>query len=292
MKLRKSCTVIVALALLAACGSEAPPKYYGFLYFGAGGYLGKFSLRDGSTSIVSSAGNANIRRVDEMYGTRVLLSLDAIENNREVAKISWLDVRTLQDTSLFGGVAAVWLPDVDTYIYDDGSRLSAASTNPDYVTDNVIMEHRLNALAEILVVSGTAVLFQSGHAERRRLWRYDADTAVLVELVALGRLCGLRHAVWVSSRGLLACRSETTGRYMLVSLDGETLGELALPEGNEFRAIEYVDDQQLIVLKEPWRSALLGQPRSAVWVHELESGVTRRISRHQHLGNATAYRRD
>ncbi|MEL7185475.1 MAG: hypothetical protein AAFN50_03430, partial [Pseudomonadota bacterium] len=265
---------------------------HGHLYFGAGGYLGKFSLADGSSDVVTGVGNANIREVDELYGKRLLLSLDAIENNREVAKITWLDVRTLQDTTLFAGVAAVWVPDVKTYVYDDGSRLSAASTHSDFRTDNVIMDHRINDIAEILVVSGTAILFQVGYAERREVWHYEVGSQALTKLQAVNRVCGLRHSVWIAAQNLLACRSESTGRYVLVGLDGEVSAELPLPDGHDFEAIEYIADQQLIVFSEPWRSALIRQPRNAVWVHELQSGRSERIAEHQYLGNSTAYRRE
>lgn len=292
MKLIKHVAVIVVACLLLGCGGDAVPKYHGFLYFGAGSYLGKFSLRDGSSSIVSSVGNANIREVDQLHGSRLLLSLDAIENNREVAKITWLDVRTLQDTALFAGVAAVWVPDVQTYIYDDGSRLSAASTHRDYVTDNVIMDHRINDLAEILVVSPTSIVFQIGFRERRRIWQYDVDSASTAELEPLANVCSLRHSAWISVRRQLACKTQSSGDYVLVGLDGQVAAMLALPEGREFEALEYVPDQDLLIFSEPWRSAVMEEPRTAVWAYDFDSGDTHRISEHQYLGNSTVYRRE
>lgn len=284
---------MIAVGLfLAACGGEPAPKYHGFLYFGAGGYLGKFSLRDGSSSIVVSVGDANVREVDALHGSRLLLSLDAIENNRDVAKIVWFDTRTFQQSALYAGVAAVWLPDVHTYIYDDGSRLSAASTHRDFITDNVVMEHRINELVDILVISPASAVFQIGLAEHSRVWRYDAGLADLSELAELATTCSLRHAAWVKSREQLACRSRTTGAYILVGLDGETTQTLALPDEREFEILEYVPDQELLVLVEPWRTTVFKQPRTAVWVYELESGETHRIAKHQYLGRSAAYRRE
>lgn len=288
----KQVIVIAVAVLIAACSGDPPPKYYGFLYFGAGGYLGKFSLRDGSSSIVRGVGDANIREVDELHDSRVLLSLDAIENDREVAKIAWLDVRTFQDTTLFAGVAAVWLPEVHTYIYDDGSRLSAASTHRDFETDNVILDHRINDVTEIVPVSPSSVVFELGQDERRKIWHYDAGSAELVELDRFAEICSLQHSSWIVPRHQMACRSEVTGAYVLIGLDGEIAGTLALPEGREQQALEYIADQNLLVFVEPWRTAVFGQPRIAVWVHELDTANTHRIAKHQHLGRSTAYRRE
>lgn len=278
--------------LLASCSGETPPKYHGFLYFGAGGYLGKFSLRDGSSSIVSGVGDANIREVDELYGTRVLLAIDSNENNQDVARIIWVDVKTFQDTALYAGVAAAWIPDVHTYIYDDGSRLSAASTHRDYVTDNVIMDHRINDLVEMLVVSPSSVVFEMGRDERRKIWRYDAGTAELTELEQLANVCSLRHSAWIAPDNEVACKSETTGEYVRVSLGGEVGSTLELPADREFEAIEYVADQDLLVFVERWNTAVINTPRAAVWVHELDTGETVRIAKHQYLGRSTAYLRE
>lgn len=288
----KQLAVTIVVLLIAGCGGDPTPKYYGFLYFGAGEYLGKLSLRDGSSSIVRSVGEANIREVDGLHGRRVLLSIDALENNREVSRIIWVDVETFQDTSLFAGVAAVWLPDVHTYIYDDGSRLSAASTHRDFVTDNVIMDHRINDLAEMLVVSPTAVVFEVGQDERRQIWHYDAGFAELRELADLADTCSLRHSAWLASSSQIVCRSLSSGQYVTVGLDGKVADVLALPDEREFEVLEYVADQNILVLVEHWRTALFDRPRAAVWVHELDTGATVRIAKHQYLGRSTTYMRD
>lgn len=288
----KQLSVIAVILLIAGCTGEPPPKYYGFLYFGAGEYLGKFSLRDGSSSIVKSVGEANIRDVEELEGARVLLSIDAMENDREVSRIIWVDVATFQDKSLYGGVTAVWLPELHTYIYDDETRLSAASASRDFATDNVIMDHRINGLIEILVVSPWSAIFEIGRDERRKIWHYDAGTAELTEMEQFANVCSLRHSVWIARDKEVACRSEVTGEYMRVSLDGDVGDVIELPEGKEFEAIEYVADQNLLVFVERWNTAVINRPRAAVWVHELDTGVTVRIAKHQHLGRSTAYLRE
>ena len=106
----------------------------------------------------------------ELYGRRVLLSIDALENNREVSR-DYLGRRPRPSRirPCSAGVAAVWLPGCCTLIYtttDHGCPLHRRIAI--IVTDNVIMDHRINDLAEMLVVSpyGSNV-FEVGQDERQ-----------------------------------------------------------------------------------------------------------------------------
>ena len=79
---------------------------------------------------------------------------------------------------------------------------------------------------------------------------------------------------------------------MRVGLDGEVGDVLNLPADREFEAIEYVADQNLLIFVERWNTAVINRPRSAVWVHELDTGETVRIAKQQHLGRSTVYLRE
>ena len=287
----KLSALLMLCASFAACETRTEHKLHGVLYFGAGSYLGAFNIGDGSSTVVSSVGDANIRDVHEMQGNRVLLVMDVFENTREVSRISWLDTRTLQITALFQGVKVAWLPEFETYVYDDGARLSAVSLSLDQDTDNAILTHRLNAVSTIHVVSESAVIFDAGPRDARTIHHYDVETRILTSLDALAATCNLRASVWVADKQKIACRAFAEGgRYVLSSLDASDAIPLALPEDRRFRAVKALPGQGALIVTEVTPARSGGRPDLPVSAFMLESGELLPISGNQHLGDSVAYR--
>ena len=73
-----------------------------------------------------------------------------------------------------------------------------------------------------------------------------------------------------------------------IDLDGTVRGSLALPEGKQFLALAYSQDQHSLFLTERWQS-LWGAERFAVWSYDFISGQSYRIVRNQYLGNSAVY---
>ena len=286
-------SIPVAAILLAACEAKPTSGAQGKLYFGAGGYLGRFDLADGSSEVVASVGQANIREVHDLVGPRVLLVMDVFENQRQISRISWLDVRTLQVTALFSGVAVAYLPDIETYVYDSGVRLAAASTNPDYTTSNVILEHAPNHISSLIPVSGQALIFASREKSRQVIYHYDALTASLQPLDRLAAVCDLDGAVWIHERRLLACPAADAGdAYRLVDLQGRTAGKLGISGVGQFRIVYALAGQPWLIATERRAGSFGGRPTTAVWALHLDTGEQFELAENQHLGAAVAWMRD
>lgn len=287
-------TGLAALAglCLAACGPAEPSGYHGALYFGKGPYLMRFSLSDGSLSVVDNLGDKTIREVSRFGRDRLLIAETALVNRRTVARISWIDPETGESSALYSGVVGRYLDEAGVVVYDDGSKLYAVPQLGPGSTE-VILPHRSNELNRMIEVSGSTLLFETGEAGARVISAWHAMTGELRELDALSAVCELYGAVWIGSLQRLACskRAEAgvDAAYVLVDLDGVIHGQLDLPEGRQFHALTYVDSQQVLVLRETWYAWLGNQQRSAVWLHDISSGASLRLARQQNLGDSVVY---
>ena len=285
-------TIVAALSislLLTGCGKEPARQYHGLLYFGAGAYLGQFNLADGSSSVVVGVGDANIREVHEMQRNRVLLVLDVFESTRNVTKISWLDTKTYQVMALFQGTKVAWFPEYETYLYDDGVRLSAVTLSEDQDTDNIILDHRLNAVTTLHVVSESRAIFDAGPRDAPTIHQYDVVTRQTWDLEKLAELCHFRGSAWISDRNKLACRSRADGdRFLLTDIDGFDVESLPLPEGRQFRLIKEITGQNALVVSEQISSRVGGKQELPVFVMDLDTGELTEISGDQHLGESVA----
>ncbi|MCH9694072.1 MAG: hypothetical protein K0U72_06145 [Gammaproteobacteria bacterium] len=276
---------------LTACGRGPDSQATGYLYFAAGSYLGQFDLSDGSSTVVANLNDANIKRVSELGGDRILLSLVASSNNREINRISWIDVKTGQLTNLYEGVLAVYLPETRTYVYDDGSRLLAAATTTRFETDAEILRHRLFDATAIIPVSGEELLFEVGRQQDRQVFRYNVMSGNLQELPKLAARCELRDALFLFDVGQLACASaQDNSEYILSTLAGELLSVVDAPKSIGLRALLYVPQLDAIIFSENYTTWLSGERRSRVWMHELSSGRNSVLSENQSLGTSIVYR--
>ena len=283
---------VLLVPALVSCGSEGQSGYHGYLYFAKSHYLMRFGLRDGSLSVVTNLGDKTILDLSNFLENRLLIAESASINRKAIRRISWVDVNTGQTAALYSGVLARYVEGSGVVVYDDGDRLFAVALSG--VSDSeTIFTHKVNQVSTVMVVSKDTVLFETNEAGDWRIRSYNVVTGTLQTLDRLSGVCRLDQAVWVNDLEQLACKdrsnqSEVT-RFILTNLDGDVISTLALPEGKRFDALAYISGQSALVLKESWRGFFGGQEKSAIWVHNIESGESHRLVKNQHLGSSVVY---
>ena len=77
-----------------------------------------------------------------------------------------------------------------------------------------------------------------------------------------------------------------------MSLAGEVLGRLDLPDAGPFRALAHLHDQDALVLSESWQTLIGDNTRHAIWIYDLGSNRKMRLVKNQELGSHVVYRAD
>ena len=93
--------IIGCITALSACGQQAPHGYVGYLFFAQGNYLTRFSLRDGSISVVANFGDMTIREIKPFGEKRLFLAGTAAIGQKTVPRISWIDLETGEKVSQY-----------------------------------------------------------------------------------------------------------------------------------------------------------------------------------------------
>jgi hypothetical protein len=286
-------SMVLLMAALSACGPQPPHGYTGYLYFAQGNYLTRFSLRDGSLSVVANFGDMTIREINAFGAKRLLLSGTAAIGRKTTPRISWIDLETGEKVAQYSGILARYMENANVIIYDDGIKLYAIPQGANGGPDEVIDSHGLNRITTVLEVSNDTLLFETGESGQRVIHAWDAVTGQQKVLEELTAACELVGAVWLESLGQVACRKRASpvelSEYLFVDLDGRVEGRLPLPEGKRFTALAYIPGQSALVLKESWNRAIGDQERSAVWIHNVKTGKNTRLSKHQNLGNSVVF---
>jgi hypothetical protein len=296
--MRRSVYMLLFLTLaplLVACGPSDERAFHGYLYFIQGPYLMRFSLRDDSLSMVTHLGNRTVREISPFGEGRLLVSETASVNRRNVARISWLDLKTGQSESLYSGVRARFVDAAGAIVYDDGGKLYSVSLAGDSGIDPVVMSHARNRLSAMVRVGGGTLLFETLEDEKPVVYAYRADTGELAKLESFATSCRLDGAVWIDDLDRLACRErngdddEAGHGYVFADLDGRLTGRPSLPEGDRFLALTYIRDQGVIVFRESRESMLGGQREYALWAHDVHSGENHLLTESQNLGTSVVY---
>jgi len=283
---------ILLIPAVVSCGSKDQTGYHGYLYFAQTHYLMRFSLKDGSLSVVTNLGDETINDISNFLEGRLLIAESARINRKEIRRISWVDVNTGQTAALYAGVLARYLAGPGIVVYDDGDRLYAVALSGDSESET-IFTHNTNPVSSVLVAANDTVLFEASDGEAWLIRSYDVITGTLKPLDRLSRVCRLDQAVWINDLEQLACKERsnqmTDARYVLTNLDGDVSGALALPEGKNFDLLTYVSGQNALILKESWYSIFGGQEKSAIWVYNMQSGESHRLVENQDLGSSVVY---
>jgi len=190
-------------------------------------------------------------------------------------------------------VLAAYLPATQTYVYDDGSRLLAASRSADFPTDAEIYRHRLFDATAIIPVSGEEFLFEVGRQQERRVFRYNVLSGDLLEEQNLAARCELRDALFLPDRDQLVCAGAgNSGEYIISTLVGEQQSIVSTPGSGVLRALLYVRQLNAILFSEQYTTWLAGERRTRIWLHDLSNGQNSVVSDNQSLGVASVYRVD
>lgn len=285
----------IALALaLAACTEQTGSDRHGRLYFAAGNYIGEFDLADGKSDAVINLGDVVIDDVAAYGDDDLLLTMRVYSNGREVSQINRLRLRTGEILTLFPGLMAKQMPAANAVIFDDGSQLMATHRQRGYRDETRIDFHGFNARPMLIVMSDSEVLYTRTVDGETLIHGYDVVADQSVAYPELSRVCTLSHAVWLSQEDALLCRqlgeNGRFGDYVLATLAGDIVATPSLPPDIELRALVDVPDQGLVVFTERAEGWAGGQPRYAVWLHDLASGDTQRINKDQYLGTTAVYR--
>lgn len=286
-------SVLTFCVLLGACAPAASPEISGSLYFGSGNYLAQLALRNGSTDIVASIGDAEIREIGPKDGRRILLSVYGPVNQKNSHRLVLFDLETRQQLTFFEGRFGRYLADGQTLVYDDGARLWATWKRVNYWEKVEVAQHAFNAALRIVPVSDTAFLYSIGRESDAPLYLFDTELRQSTALENLARVCRLDGAIWIEARSELLCRAGAPGNsdvaYVFAGLDGVISGPMQLPPDRIFRALAYLPDRDAVVLSESWKTWLSGRQKWAVWVYDIGSADASRILEHQYLGNTVIY---
>lgn len=280
---------------LASCQPSGEGKYRGYLYFVQNPYLMRFSLRDSSLEAVTHLGKTKVREISEFGEGRLLFTETASMNRKNVARISWLDLKTGRTQALYSGVQARYIARADAMVYDDGSRLYLIKQADGTETTSEILSHKRHRLSAMLEVSNGRLLLEIVEDGLPVIQSYRAVDGSLTPLDRLAKVCTLKGAVWIEDLEQLACRERTDGDsrskagYVFVDLDGQILSRPSFPEAEKWLALAYISNQGVLILNQTWISQIDGSENSAVWVHDVRSGENHELSDSLDLGSSVVY---
>lgn len=284
-------TLLLCVALVS-CDARRSTEYQGGLYFGQGSYLMRYSMQDGGLSVVGHLGDTVIREISPLRSDHLLIAESAWANERPVPRISWFSLETGESVDLYAGLHARFLASPNTIVYDDGEHLYAVPQIPG--SDNiVIFTHQKNQLVHLLEATPGLLLFETREAGTRVIRSWHASSGELRKLDALTDACRLNGAVWITPLQRMACKRRSgtfaEAEYVLAALDGTVERPLRLPTDKQFRALTFIEDQNALVLSETWRGMLGKQDQQSVWVQDIRTGESHRLSGDVNLGISAVY---
>jgi hypothetical protein len=287
--------VLALVPLLLACQPSGENTYRGYLYFAQGSYLMRISLREASFEVATHLGDKQIREISDFGEGRLLIAETASINRKNVARISWVDLKTGQLQAMYPGVKARFIAVADAIVYDDGSRLYSVTQQDGAELSSQVLSHKRFQLSDMVEVSNGRLLIEMLEDGIPGIVVYHAEAGTLTRLQPLAQLCGLKGAVWIDDLEQLACRERAQAEeganhdYVFANLEGEVLSRPALPDGGNFLALSYISNQGALVFKESWISEFDGQRKSAVWMHDPRSGENQLITDTVNLGSSVVY---
>ena len=275
---------------IVACTADEKDELRGSLYFAYGPYVALLDLRDGSTSVATNLGDAEIQSLSPQLDNRLLLTVFGNENQRDAHRLVLYDLETQQTLTLLNGREGHYLPGTRTLVFDDGVRI--------YITEKIkgawekteVVEHRYNAVVEIVPISATRFIYRVADGP---LFVYDKTAGRSIALSGLDQVCRPDRALWIERREQMLCqvrREDGTFEYAFVGLDGSKHEMLPLPAAQDFRPVAWLADQDTLVLTEQWFSWFTKRPRSAIWILRIDTGDVYRLVDDQYLGESVFYR--
>lgn len=286
--------VMLLVAMCVACDTPDRPGPGGYIYFGSGNYLGKFSLRDGSSQIVAYLGDLSAIAVSPYSDGDFLLTVRRVVNQQDTRMIGRFEVVQNHYKTLFVGDSAVYLPDREITVYDDGFAIQTSRIEDRERKITTVYSHGHHERITLVTISDREILFQVDAGDKHNIFHYDATTEVITELNALARECDLVGALWVEGKERMLCHRPGDPRanreYRFVALDGIAGDELPLPTENVFLPVAHLPEKQLLVLTELWQGMWSRKARYGVWIYDMESRESYRLAKDQYLGEHVVYK--
>jgi len=284
-------SLLVGLFVLQGCGPGEQREYRGDLYFGTGAYLARLDLRNGNVSLLANLGDTVIREIAEFGDEQLLLSVFGPVNHENTFRLMQYELDGGGLATLLTGRHGRYLPEPEALLFGDGSRLKMRVYGGRAMEESVIARHRVGAGVHIMQISATEFIY--GIDTDTTIHRFDVESFESRPLQALSSQCRLDGALWIAQRDALLCkRGGAAGDYAFVSLSGDVLASLDIPDARAFRAVAHLHDQDAVVLTEAWNTFLGDNTRYAVWIYELSSGRKVRLVKDQVLGSHVVYRAD
>ncbi len=286
--------VVLLVAMCGACDAPARSGPGGYLYFGSGNYLGKFSLHDGSSQIVAYLGDLSAIAVGPYSDGDLLLTVRRVVNQQDTRMIGRFDVAQNHYKTLFVGDSAVYLPDREITVYDDGFAIQTSRIEDRERKITTVYSHDHHERVTMVTISDREILFQISAGDSRRVFHYDSATEILNELGGFSAECDLEGALWVAEREQVLCHRPGDPRanreYRFVSPDGAVGDDLDLPTENVFLPVAYLPEKRLLVLTELWQGSWSTKVRYGVWIYALDSGESYRLAKDQYLGEHVVFK--
>jgi hypothetical protein len=287
--LRALLAVLIGGLVVGGCVSDDRDELRGSLYFAAGKYLAALDLRDGSTSVVSNLGDAEILSLGPQLDDRLLLNVIAVENQRSMHQLMLYDIGTRQRLTLLNGRSGRYLPGTKVLVFDDGVRTWITERKRGNWEKTEVVQHRYGADVDVMPITATRFIYRVADGP---LFVFDRTASRSIQLVGLDLLCPFDRALWMAGREQMLCRvrrDDGTFEYSFVGLDGTRHESLPLPGDRDLRPLAYLPDQDILVLTERWQGAISDRWKWGVWVYHFDSEEIYRLLDDQYLGDTVVY---
>ncbi|MDH3401624.1 MAG: hypothetical protein OEM03_11745 [Chromatiales bacterium] len=286
--------LVLLATMCGACDAPARSGPGGYLYFGSGNYLGKFSLQDGSSQIVAYLGDLSAIAVGPYSDGDLLLTVRRVVNRQDTRMIGRFDVAQNHYKTLFVGDSAVYLPDREITVYDDGFAIQTSRIEDRERKITTVYSHGHHERVTLVTISDREILFQVGGEGGNRVFHYDAATEILTQLDGFSAECDLEGALWIAEQEQVLCHRPGDPRanreYRFVSSDGVVGDGLDWPTENVFLPVAYLPEKRLLVLTELWQGRWSTKARYGVWIYQLDSGESYRLAKDQYLGKHVVFK--
>lgn len=100
----------------------------GYLYSGAGKYLGRLDLSTGDSTPVARFGDLDIQWLSALENRELLLSVVATRRGATQSRVLRFDLAPHRASVFLMGSAAQYLPETASVLYHDGRRMIAGTS--------------------------------------------------------------------------------------------------------------------------------------------------------------------
>ncbi len=291
-------TLMLAILLavsMVSCNTSDHPPLKGYLYFGAGSYLGAFNLQTGDTTPITNLGELELDFVSAFDNDELLLSVSSSSSVRSRERILRYDPTQQRTREFLLGSNALYLPESSMLVFNSSGRILAVSRNDAEGTERLILHPDRRQLITMVPMNGSQLLVGTKQETRHIIQNIDVASGEVETLDDLSLQCSLKGALWIADQNAVLCKPPRTvdenPSYRMVSLQGQVGAKLKLPENQQFHAVTYLAEERMVVFNETWRGWIDDSAKHAVWVYHLDSGESRKLAADQSLGRSVVYRR-